>query len=196
MAGFVIAAVVLAPGGALAQAPNAPKTAAPATPASASPKVPPTPEKAREERGQPVTVDADNMERLGRESLIIFTGKVVARQEGSVQYSDRMEVYLDEKGDRILRTVSTGNVKIVTRDCRVGTARRAEYDDLEQRLVLIGDARIWQGDDVVTGDTITIFLSQDRSVAQAGRQSRVKLVFHPKQQDETDATPVARRSCE
>jgi hypothetical protein len=39
-----------------------------------------------------------------------------------VQYADRMEVYLDEKGDRILRTVSTGNVRIITKDCRTGTA--------------------------------------------------------------------------
>src|SRR6185436_14569295 len=49
-----------------------------------------------------VTVDSDKMERFGKESLVIFTGNVVARQNSSVQYADRMEVYLDEKGDRIL----------------------------------------------------------------------------------------------
>jgi lipopolysaccharide export system protein LptA len=134
-------------------------------------------------RSQPVTVDADRMERFGKESLVIFTGNVVARQDNSVQYADRMEVYLDEKGDRILRTVSTGNVRIITRDCKTGTARRAEYFDLEQRMVLIGNARVWQDDNVVTGDTITIFLSQDRSVVQGGRQERVKAVFYPRQED-------------
>ena len=67
------------------------------------------------------------MERFGKEGLVIFTGNVVARQNNSVQYADRMEVYLDEKGDKILRTVSTGNVRIVTHDCKTGTARRAEY---------------------------------------------------------------------
>ena len=55
--------------------------------------------------------------------LIIFTGNVVARQNNSVQYADRLEVYLDEKGDKILRTVSTGSVRVVTRDCKTGTAR-------------------------------------------------------------------------
>jgi lipopolysaccharide export system protein LptA len=155
--------------------------AAAAHPPAARPEAP----AARADRkagAQPVTVDADRMERFGKESLVVFTGNVVARQEGQVQYADRMEVYLDESGERIVRTVSTGGVRIITRDCKTGTARRAEYFDLEQRLVLIGDARVWQDDNVVTGETITIFLSQDRSVVQGGRQERVKAVFYPREE--------------
>ena len=144
-----------------------------------------------DDRNQPVTVDADKMERFGKESLVVFTGNVVARQNNSVQYADRMEIYLDEKGDRILRTVSTGTVKIVTRDCRTGTARRAEYYDVEQRVVLMGNARVWQEDNVVSGDTITIFLSQDRSVVQGGQQERVKAVFYPRD-EKKDGAPAAK----
>jgi len=136
--------------------------------------------KKTDDREQPLTIDADRMERYGKESLVIFTGNVVARQSGSVQYADRMEVYLDEKGDKVLRTVSTGAVRITTKDCKMGTARRVEYFDLEQRMVLIGNARVWQEDNVVTGETITIFLSQDRSVVQGGKQERVKAVFYQK----------------
>jgi lipopolysaccharide export system protein LptA len=150
--------------------------------------------KAADDKNQPVTVDADRMERYGKESLVVFTGNVVARQNNSVQYADRMEVYLDEKGDRILRTISTGTVKIITRDCRTGTARRAEYYDMEQRVVLIGNARVWQDENVVSGDTITIFLSQDRSVVQGGRQERVKAVFFPRDEKKNGASgakPVA-----
>src|SRR5207237_7524117 len=128
--------------------------------------------------------------RFGKESLVIFTGNVDARQNNNVQYADRMEVYLDEKGDRVLRTVSTGNVRIVTSDCRTGTARRAEYYDLEQRVVLIGNARVWQEENVVSGDTITIFLSQDRSVVQGGRQERVKAVFFPREERKDGAASV------
>jgi lipopolysaccharide export system protein LptA len=148
----------------------------------------------KDDRSQPVTVDADKMERFGKEGLVVFTGNVVARQNNSVQYADRMEVYLDERGDRIVRTVSTGAVRIITRDCRTGTARRAEYHDLEQRVVLLGDARVWQEDNVVSGETITIFLSQDRSVVQSGRQERVKAVFYPRDDKSKDnQTTVAAR---
>ncbi|HEV8640019.1 MAG TPA: lipopolysaccharide transport periplasmic protein LptA [Methylomirabilota bacterium] len=169
--------------------------AAAAALAQTGPPPPATPPRSVEDRNQPVTVDADRMERFGKESLVIFIGNVVARQNNSVQYADRMEVYLDEKGDRILRTVSSGNVRIVTKDCRTGTAKRAEYFDLEQRMVLIGNARVWQEDNVVSGDTITIFLSQDRSIVQGGRQERVKAVFYQKEQAKpADSTTTAAAS--
>jgi lipopolysaccharide export system protein LptA len=148
----------------------------------------------RDDRSQPVTVDADRMERFGKESLVIFIGNVVARQNSSVQYADRMEVYLDEKGDRIVRAVSTGNVRIVTRDCKTGTAQRAEYNDLEQRIVLIGNARVWQDDNVVTGETITMFLSQDHSIVQGGKQERVKAIFYPKDDKRDGAVAAAPNS--
>jgi lipopolysaccharide export system protein LptA len=155
-----------------AQAPRAP--AASTAPAAKAPAA-----KAKDDRA-PVTVDSDKMERFGKESLVIFSGNVVARQNNSVQYADRMEVYLDEKGDKILRIISTGSVRIITHDCRTGTARRAEYTDLDQRMVLTGNARVWQDDNVVSGESITIYLSQDRSLVQGGTQERVKAVFYPK----------------
>jgi lipopolysaccharide export system protein LptA len=177
------AAVAALPLAAAAQAPV--KPAAPSAPA-ASRK-----EQAREDRTQPVTVDADKMERFGKEGLVVFTGNVAARQNNSVQYADRMEVYLDERGDRILRTVSTGSVRIITRDCRTGTARRAEYYDLDQRVVLLGNARVWQDDNVVSGESITFFLAQDRSVVQGGKQERVKAVFYPRdEKKDGQATPA------
>ena len=155
---------------------QAPEKAAP----SPEPAVPAASRRAqtKDDRTQPVTVDADKMERFGKASLVIFSGNVVARRDNSVQYADRVEVYMDEKGDRVLRTVSTGAVRIITKDCRTGTAQRAEYYDLDQRVVLMGNARVWQDDNVVSGENITIFLSQDRAVVQGGRQERVKAIFY------------------
>lgn len=153
----------------------------------------PSPKPEEDQKNQPVTVDADQMENMQKEGLVIFTGNVVARQNNSVQYADRTEVYLDQKGDRIVRTVSLGNVRIITKDCRVGTARRAEYYDAEQRVVLIGNARVWKEDNMVTGERITIFLAEDRSVAEGSGQGRVKAIFYPKSQNgqKTDRPAVS-----
>jgi len=172
--------------GAQARTESAASTAPQAAPSTAPSTAADRRAQAKNDRAQPVTVDADKMERFGKEALVVFTGNVIARQNNSVQYADRMEVYLDERGDKILRTVSTGSVRIITRDCRTGTARRAEYHDLEQRVVLLGNARVWQEDNVVSGETITIFLSQDRSVVQGGKQERVKAVFYQKDEKPKD----------
>jgi lipopolysaccharide export system protein LptA len=208
---LLVLAVVLigfgAPGATFAQTPPKPRQSRPAQPAAppagpktpaAAPKTPAAAPKPRPaepaptspvapgivDRNSPVTVDADQLENLQKEGLVVFTGNVVATQNGSRQYADRMEVYLDAKGEGIVRTISTGNVKIITRDCKIGTARRAEYYDAEQRVVLVGNARVWQDDNVVTGERITIYLAEDRSVVEAGKQERVKAVFYPRNQEQ------------
>jgi lipopolysaccharide export system protein LptA len=179
-------ALVLA-GPAWAQgAPARPRAPRPSSPA---PAARPDGVASADGRNGPVTVDADQLENIQKEGLVVFSGNVVATQNSSTQWADRMEVYLDDKGDRIVRTVSTGNVRIITRDCRSGTAKRAEYYDAEQRVVLIGNARVWRDDNVVTGERITIYLAEDRSVVEGGQQERVKAVFYPKAQDETAARP-------
>lgn len=184
--------------GAKPRKPAPPVEMKPAVPRAKPHAVGPSPLTPREDaKNQPVVVDADRMESLKKEGLVVFTGNVVARQARSVHYADRMEVYLDERGERVLRTVSTGNVRVVTEDCRIGTAQRGEYDDLEQRVVLIGNARVWQDDAVVTGDRITIFLAEDRSIVQGGREERVKAIFYPKSEEQkkqvTNASAAACR---
>ncbi|MGH7358485.1 MAG: lipopolysaccharide transport periplasmic protein LptA [Candidatus Rokuibacteriota bacterium] len=178
------------------------QTKAPAPrPASSPPAAAPKPAAKPAERtgprsNAPIVIDADRMEASKKEGLVIFTGNVVAKQENSVQTADRMEVYLDDKGERVLRIVSTGNVKIVTEDCRTGTSKRAEYYDDDQRLELIGDAKVWQEDNVVTGERIVMFLADDRSEVEAGPQGRVKSVFYPKRDEEKQEAapaPVAKK---
>ncbi len=176
-------------GGAAAEAQSPPPKPRPA-PAEAPKRGPADPSaRPANERNAPVEVLADHLENLQKESLNIFTGNVVASQNNSTMYADRMEVYLDAKGDRVVRGVATGNVRIITRDCRMGTAKRAEYYDDEQRVVLIGSARVWREDNVVTGERITMYLAEDRNVVDGGPGGRVKGVFYPKNQEQGKPEP-------
>jgi len=184
------AVVLTAPG----WAQSGPVRPRPARPSAAAPSSRPdgaagSPAGSQNDRNAPVTVDADQLENIQKEGLVVFTGNVVANQNRSTEWADQLEVYLDDRGDKIVRTVSTGNVRIITKDCRSGTAKRAEYYDAEQRVVLIGNARVWRDDNVVTGERITIYLAEDRSVVEGGQQERVKAVFYPKSQDEAAARP-------
>jgi lipopolysaccharide export system protein LptA len=86
-------------------------------------------------------------------------------------------------------------VKIVTEDCRTGTAKRAEYYDDDQKLLLIGDAKVWQEDNVVTGERMVMYLADDRSEAESGPQGRVKSVFYPKRDEDKQSggAPAAKK---
>jgi lipopolysaccharide export system protein LptA len=195
----LLAALLLAAVPTVSAGQPAPAKTSAAPPAAAQPPaaaVTPKAKDAKDDSAQPLTVDADKMERFGKASLVIFSGNVVARRDNSVQYADRVEVYMDEKGDRIMRTVSTGSVRIITKDCRTGTAQRAEYFDLDQRVVLSGNARVWQDENVVSGDTITIYMAQDRTIVEGGKQERVKGVFYSQKDGKQDGQPAPRRAAE
>ena len=189
----LLAAALLALPPAVAATESAPKGS---TPPPGQPSAAIAAPKPKDDKTQPLTVDAKKMERFGKESLVVFSGNVVARRDDSVQYAERVEVYMDEKGDRVLRTVSTGSVRIITKDCRTGTAQRAEYFDLDQRVVLIGNARVWQDENVVSGDTITIYVAQDRTIVEGGKQERVKGIFYSQNESKQDGQPAPRRSAE
>ncbi len=185
--------------GAAAQVFAQPKPSPPAQ--RSQPAKPPTPAtkapaKIGTDSRKPITIDADRMEAMRKENLVIFTGHVVVKQNSSTQYADRMEVYLDDQGEKVSRILSMGNVKIVTEDCRTGTANRAEYYDDEQKVILIENAKVWEDENVVTGDRITIFLAEDRSIVEAKSQGRVKGVFYQKKEGDGTSGPktgTARR---
>jgi lipopolysaccharide export system protein LptA len=136
------------------------------------------------------------METLKKEGLIIFEGRVEARHNNNTQYADRMEVYLDDKGEKVLRAISTGNVKVIASDCRTGTARRAEYYDAEQKIILIGNARVWQDENVVQGERITMYMAEDRSVVEGGRDGRVAVTFYTNQNDQGKPSRPSKQACQ
>ena len=45
---------------------------------------------------------------------------------------------------------------------------------------------------VVSGDTITIFISQDRMIVEGGKQERTKGIFYPRDDKKTAAAAPAK----
>ena len=113
-----------------------------------------------EDRWRALTVDADRMERSTVRNAFIFTGRVVARQNKTVQHADRLEVFLNDAHDSTARMVATGNVRVRTRDCLTATAQRAVYYEPEQQLVLSRDVRVSHGDTVVSDERFVIELAR------------------------------------
>jgi len=114
-----------------------------------------------EDQAPRVIVEADSLDRIAKDRLLVFMGKAVARQYPWRLYADRIEVYLDETvSDRILRAAAIGNVRITTGDCRKGRAERVEYDARNERMVLSGSARLWRERDLISRETIVIDLPQ------------------------------------
>ena len=138
----------------------------------------------------PMVINSDRLEADDQAQTITFSGNVKANREDFTIDCDKMVVYLkksakttekEEASRRIDRIVATGEVKIVRGLGGTATARQAVYHQEEETLVLTGDPVVKQENDFVTGDRITLYLKEDRSVVEGSLDRRVKAVIFPKE---------------
>jgi lipopolysaccharide export system protein LptA len=136
------------------------------------------------------------MEVSQKDRTIVFEGHVTVRQEDLTITGNRLRVYAapSEKGsqgdradqssmmDKIDRIEVEGDVKISQHD-KVATSDKAVYYHQEQKIVLIGNPIVAQGQDKVQGRLITLYVAQGKSVVEGGETTPVQAVLHPKRKD-------------
>jgi len=135
---------------------------------------------ARELGSRPIDVTADRVNADSARNLVTFEGNVVARQADVTLYSDRIQAEYSREAGAIDRIEAEGSVRIV-QEGREAHSARATFHNLEQRIVLTGGATLRQGQNTIKGETLTIFLRENRSVVTGGKDGgRVQAVINPK----------------
>jgi lipopolysaccharide export system protein LptA len=140
----------------------------------------PTGEAVREMGSRPIDVTADSLSADSVRNTVTFEGNVVARQADVTLYADRIQTDYSREAGAIDRIEAVGNVRFV-QEGREARSPRATFYNLEQRIVLTGGATLRQGQNTVQGETLTIFLRENRSVVTGGKEGgRVQAVINPK----------------
>lgn len=131
---------------------------------------------------QPLRITSQELEADNKNSVITFSGNVVAKQGNMTIYADVARVYYEKKeeGNEIREMVATGNVKIQEAD-RLATGQNAVFTNAEQKIVLTGQPKVWQGKDMVSGEKITILLEEDKSFVESGPGRPVEVILYPKE---------------
>lgn len=129
------------------------------------------------------------MEVNQKDRTILFEGHVVIQQEDLTITGRRMVVFAagGNKGkepdtsmmEQIDRIEIEGDVQISQHD-KVATSDKSVYYHREQKIVLIGNPMVSQGQDKVQGRLITLYLADGRSVVEGGGNSPVQAVLHPR----------------
>ncbi len=130
---------------------------------------------------QPLRVNAQTLELDNKKQIITFKGNVIARQGEMTIQADTARVYFDKKaeGHEIKEIVAIGNVKI-SQGNRLATSERAVFYNQEQKIILTGQPKVWQGKDMLSGEKITVLLKEDKSFVESGPERRVEVIFYPK----------------
>jgi len=146
----------------------------------------------QKKEGTPIVIRSQSLEIDDTKKVVTFRGEVNAVDKEFVLDCRTMRIFYEanpegnpatrgrETRNRIDRIEASGDVVITRKAGGKAFAQEAIYYQKEEKLVLTGNPEVRQGEDLVKGDRITIFLKENRSVVESLSQGKVKAVIYPK----------------
>ena len=148
----------------------------------------------------PIGIEADRMESSQEENVIIFSGNVHANQNDLIINADTMTVRYtgntvqpnsttDVPAEELSRQIDTitakGNVKIVQGDW-IANGDSMDFNADERIVILSGNAKAWQDQNMVSGEKIILYLDEGKSVVERSSKEgeRVKAFIYPTSQED------------
>lgn len=127
---------------------------------------------------EPIYVEADQMSSTDKNNEVLFTGDVDAKQGDLRIRSDTMTVYYTQQGDekskiqadatqQVEKLICEGNVEI-TRENWLGTSEKMVYLAAKKQVILTGNAKAWQDQNMVSGEKIIHYMDEGRSEVIGG----------------------------
>ena len=138
---------------------------------------------------EPIVVTSDVLEYDYKTNVVVYRGDVIATQGETKVRSDRLTVTLAAQKDsnppataknsdqRLQEVVAVGHVRIDS-GTRWATGGRAVFEQGTRTLVLTENPVLHDGANEVSGDRVTVYLDENRSVVEGGRR-RVKATVFP-----------------
>jgi lipopolysaccharide export system protein LptA len=116
----------------------------------------------------PVDFSAASMELQDRADRVVLSGGVTATQAGLTLKANRVTAaYSSNGGVDVNRLDATGGVTVTKDDLRA-TSSSAIYDLDTSLITLIGDVKLVQGNNRLTGGRLVINLNSGRSTINGG----------------------------
>jgi lipopolysaccharide export system protein LptA len=153
----------------------------------------------------PILIEADRMETSQEKSVVVFSGHVRANQSDliinaeamtvhytgtEVQPNNTTDVPAEDLSRQIDKITARDNVKIVQGDW-VATGDTMDFNADKRIVILSGNAKAWQDQNMVSGEKIILYLNEGRSVVERStvEGERVKAFIYPGSQDNKDDKP-------
>lgn len=126
----------------------------------------------------PIQIEADKMSSTEKTNSVLFSGNVDARQADVRIRSNEMTVFytsVDPKqkakgqktSQQVQKIICTGNVEISKKEW-LGTSNKMIYLAKERQVILIDDAKAYQGQNMVSGEKIIYYMDEGRSEVVGG----------------------------
>ncbi|MDE0837875.1 MAG: hypothetical protein OSB41_02385 [Kiritimatiellae bacterium] len=117
------------------------------------------PEKAQDVTLKKTIIKSNELTFDYKKSTAIFVGDVFVQDPGIKMTSDKMNVLFDSTNE-VKSVTASGNVRLWHDDI-TATCKRAIYQAQKGEVILLGNARLKRGDDLLKGDEITFWLDKE-----------------------------------
>lgn len=133
----------------------------------------------------PIQIEADHMSSTEKSSSVVFSGNVDAKQQDVRIRSDEMTVYYTmastaekKKGKKtsqqVQKIICAGNVEVSKKEW-LGTSKKMIYLAKERQVILIDNAKAYQGQNMVSGEKIVYYMDEGRSEVVGGPRTSTTL---------------------
>jgi lipopolysaccharide export system protein LptA len=126
------------------------------------------------ETNQPIVIESQKLNYNKREHKATYIGSVIAQKGDMVIKGDKLIVYFDSTDKFVEKVEVVGNVRMLKKDGE-GTCKKLEYYPSEEKVILIGDAKLKKDNNTVMGDRIVAY--KDGTVNVEGIKQKVKTVI-------------------
>jgi lipopolysaccharide export system protein LptA len=126
----------------------------------------------------PIVIESQKLTYNEKERVAVYIGNVIAQHGKTTLRGDKLTIYFDSSGKEIRKIVVEGNVSVEDPRGR-GRCDKLIYYPYQEKVVLVGNAKLVQDKNVLIGDKIVAY--RDGRVEVIGQKRKVKTVIFPKE---------------
>jgi lipopolysaccharide export system protein LptA len=134
----------------------------------------------------PLKIESNSLKYFSDKKYSVFEGNVKGEYGKNTIYTDKIYVYLDND-DKVDKIICDGNVKMIS-DNLTATSNRAEYDVNTEMIYLTGNVKVWQKDNYLEGEQITVYNKTKSIEVNKGKDKRVIVIFQPEEGKKDNGT--------
>ena len=151
------------------------------------------------DRDQPIQIVSDRMDAYNEKRMVVFSGNAVATQGARTIRAVRLTLYSrddpknsgrggpDASSSSSSKGEGTGNLDrveakghvTITEGERVVTGEEAVFEQDTQKITMTGSAVLREGDNIIRGDRIVVFMNENRGLVEGLESRRVTATIYP-----------------
>jgi lipopolysaccharide export system protein LptA len=144
------------------------------------------------EKDLPIQIVSDRLDAYNEKRMVVFSGNAVATQGARTIRADRLTLYYRDEQKKPGRSTAgvgegAGNLErleakgrvTITEGERVVTGEEAVFEQDAQKITMTGSAVLREGDNIIRGDRIVVFLNENRGVVEGAESRRVTATIYP-----------------